>query len=138
MLYRHNKKAIGLLCTNDNTEEQQQKTKTYKENYCERFDIAPNIEELSSGNLKGKEIKEVCFRLIEKGANGIIFETPEMAFVAMQQEKIRNWRQNGILFATYDKIEGSDLLPENLLIHTTPDIEKMARQVIAILVDAIE
>jgi DNA-binding LacI/PurR family transcriptional regulator len=72
-LYRHNKKAIGLLCAKENTGEQQTKTKTYKENYCERFDIAPNIGELSSPDLKRKQIKEVCLRLIEKGANGIIF-----------------------------------------------------------------
>jgi DNA-binding LacI/PurR family transcriptional regulator len=134
-LYRHNKKAIGLLCTKENSKEKQQKTKTYKENYCRRFDIMPNIEELTSSELTGKEIAGACIGLIEKGANGIIFETPEMATIGMREAKVRNMSNNGILFAAYDKIEGSELLPENLLIHTTPDIEEMARQVIAILID---
>jgi DNA-binding LacI/PurR family transcriptional regulator len=129
-LYRHNKKAIGLLCTNDNTEEQQQKTKTYKESYCERFDIAPNIEELFSQDLTGKEITKSCLRLIEKGANGIIFETPEMASVAMRESAIRNMGKSGILFAAYDKITGNELLPENLLIYTTPDFGEMAKMVV--------
>ncbi|WP_025006824.1 LacI family DNA-binding transcriptional regulator [Marinilabilia salmonicolor] len=81
-LYRHNKKAIGYLTGNQDTKENLLKTTTYKENYCERFDIMPNIAELSSPELNPKEIKEACLRLIKNGANAIILETPEMAYSA--------------------------------------------------------
>lgn len=130
LLYRHNKKAIGYLTGNQNTKAKRLKTTTYKENYCERFDIMPNIAELSTPELNPKEIKEACLRLIENGANAIILETPEMTSVAMTDADIRKMGKDGILFATYDKVEGIDLLPENLLIHTSSDNAKMAEGVV--------
>lgn len=129
-LYRHNKKAIGYLTADQNTKAKRLKTTTYKENYCDRFDIMPNIAELSTPELNPKEIKEACLRLIENGANAIILETPEMTSVAMTNADIRMMGKDGILFATYDKVEGIDLLPENLLIHTSSDIAKMAEEVV--------
>ena len=129
-LYRHNKKAIGYLTANQNTKAKRLKTTTYKENYCERFDITPNIAELTSPEPNPKEIKEACLQLIENGANAIILETREMASIAMADPDIRKIGKDGILFATYDEIEGIDLLPENLLIHTSSDITKMAKEVV--------
>jgi DNA-binding LacI/PurR family transcriptional regulator len=130
LLYRHNKKAIGMLWTKEDTKEKHQKKVTYKENYCERFDIPPNMAELPSKEFNPKEIKEACLQLIEKGANAIILETPEMTSEAMKDAEIRGIGKEGVLFATYNKIEGGEFLPQNLLIHTSSDIAKMADQVI--------
>ncbi len=48
----------------------------------------------------------------------------------MSEADIRKMGKDGTLFATYDKIKGGEFLPENLLIHTSSDIAKMAEQVI--------
>ena len=119
-----------MLCTKGNKKEKDQKKMTYEESYCERFDISPNVADLPSSDINPKEIREACMRLVEKGANAIILETPEMASVAMKDAEIRGIGKEGVLFATYDKIEGAEFLPQNLFIYTSSDVVKMAEAVI--------
>jgi DNA-binding LacI/PurR family transcriptional regulator len=127
LLYRHNKKAIGMLCTTEKSEEQKTKIVTYKENYCERFDIPPNIEMTPSATMTETTVNEACKQLIEKGANGIIFETSQMAYMALRDSSVRLLQREDIMFAAYNKIEGSELLPENLLVTATPEHERLAK-----------
>ncbi|PWD97657.1 LacI family DNA-binding transcriptional regulator [Marinilabilia rubra] len=127
--YHHNKKAIGLLCINENSEEQKQLKKTYLENYCDRFDIPPNITSITASN-DTVELIKACDQLIENGANGIIFETPQMVVKAMSIPKIRNLAQRGIMLAAFERIEGADFLPEGTLITLAPNYESMSEEVI--------
>ncbi len=130
-LYRNNKRAVGFLT--EDSEASEQRLKVYRENYCERFDIPLNVERLSEGYGE-KLVTEGVHRLLEKGANGIILETAEMAMKAFRITRIRDMASdNGILFATCGDHPAFDLLPEKMLIRATENKEAMAEEVVKYL-----
>ncbi|MGM0375485.1 MAG: LacI family DNA-binding transcriptional regulator [Bacteroidota bacterium] len=126
-LYRNKKKAIGFLGGNSDATEQ--RLNVYRENYCERFGIPPNIEKLS-GFCDEKSVTEGIRQLLEKGANGIILETAKMAIKAFSSSRTRDVAAEGVLFATCGDHPAFDLLPERMLIRTTENKEAMSEEVV--------
>ncbi len=129
-LYRHNKKAIGLMGTVKDSEEQKEKISAYKDNYCERFDIPENIEFLTDPDHKQKDIIDTCQRLIDKGANGIIFTNSDLTSEALAIQTIRDFFVRGVVFAGCGSIAGNDYLPEGMFFACEEDIKGMAKEVV--------
>lgn len=131
-LYRYKKKAVGILLAGPGNHAGEIRLSTYRESYCNRFGIPENVEQLSSGCEK-QDIIGACRRLTEKGANGIILETAEMAFEAFKTDAIRIMALNGVMFATCGYHPGFELLPERTLIYSREDIEEMSEEIMTIL-----
>ncbi|MFW6267998.1 MAG: LacI family DNA-binding transcriptional regulator [Marinilabiliaceae bacterium] len=126
-LYRCNKKAIGFLA--EDSEASEKRLNVYRENYCERFGIPPNTEQLY-GKYDEKSVIEGVKRLVEKGANSIILETVEMTIKGFSSSRIRNMAAEGVVFATCGDHPAFDLLPERMLIRAIEDKGAMADEVL--------
>jgi DNA-binding LacI/PurR family transcriptional regulator len=133
-LYRYNKKAIGFLGFQPSSVIQKELIETYRNSYCERFDIPENIEVIDRKPLSDTVMRNACNRLISNGANGIITETAELAtlIIKLIQAKIINIQ--GVMLACIGNPGISDYLPRGLLIHSETDIESMAAKVISLLI----
>jgi DNA-binding LacI/PurR family transcriptional regulator len=129
-LYRHNKKAIGLIAEDSGSFAAQKIIETYRENYCERFDIPENLHLLSATDNRSEAIAEAVKETTAKGANGIIFETPEIAIEALSQKNVRNLTTQKLMFACCGERPEFKMLDNDILLVCPENIEEMASKVV--------
>ncbi len=136
-LYRHNKRAIGYLGARPISPGQAEKRNTYLENYCQRFDIPPNIELLEQDNLNSESITQACFKLMERGANGLLFGEAGLALTAFSDPKFRDALGEDIFCASYGFHPSFQLISKGL-IHSRSNTKQMAAQAIGMLIKTIQ
>jgi DNA-binding LacI/PurR family transcriptional regulator len=136
-LYRQNKRAIGYLGHEGKSIENNEKQETYLENYCQRFDIPPNINLLPNNHLNPEKIAQACFSLLNTGANSLLFEEPELAILAFSNSTFREAVQKGLICACYGDHPGFQLLNQEL-IYIKSNVPQMAKHVLEILMQSIK
>ncbi len=135
-LYRHNKRAIGYMGRNVQSIEKVEKRDTYLKSYCERFEISPNIELVADTNTGTSKIVNSCNALIDRGANSILFEDPELAVAAFSDNKLRAHLQQHIFCASYGFHPALKLIDGDFIsVHS--NIQLMAHRAIELLVRLI-
>jgi DNA-binding LacI/PurR family transcriptional regulator len=136
-LYRQNKRAIGYLGHKANGIENIAKKEAFLENYCQRFDIPPNIELIPNSHLNPEKIAQGCFSLLNKGANSILFEEPELAIPAFSNPTFREAVQKGLICACYGYHPGLQILSQEL-ISIQSNVPQMAKHALEILIQSIQ
>ncbi len=136
-LYRQNKRAIGYLGHQANGIENIEKKETFLENYCQRFDIPPNIELIPNSQLNPEKIAQACFSLLNKGANSLLFEEPELAIPAFSNSTFREAVKKGLICACYGDHPGFRILNQEL-ITIKSDVPQMAKHALEILMHSIK
>jgi len=136
-LYRHNKKAIGFIAEDSNSFSARKMIETYLENYCDRFDIPENLHLIPATDNRSEAITEAVKEVIAKGANGIIFETPEIAIEALSQKNVRTLSTHNVMFACCGKRPEFKMLDKDVLLVCPENIEEMASKVVEKLLNTV-
>ncbi|MDN5292641.1 MAG: LacI family transcriptional regulator [Anaerophaga sp.] len=137
LLYRHNKKAIGLIAEDSRSFSTQKVIETYRDNYCDRFDIPENLFLLSATDNHSSAIAEAIKEVTAKGANGIIFETPEMAIEALSQKNVRDLAAQNLMFACCGERPEFKMLDNDILLVCPENIEEMTAKVVEKLLNIV-
>ncbi|MGQ1890328.1 LacI family DNA-binding transcriptional regulator [Thermophagus sp. OGC60D27] len=132
-LYRHNKKAIGLVAQHGDNPSTNEMIKTYKENYCDRFEIPENIAHIPQNDWSPQTILKACLELVEKEVNGIVFESGAMALRALSQKEARQLSEKNILFASHIAKTEFQTSNDDIILAFPDNIEEMANEVVEVL-----
>ena len=136
-IYRRNKKAIGLVARDAHSPSTKEVIKTYKENYCARFEIPEEIYLIPKNDLSPKKITEAITSLAAKGVNGIIFEDGKMALNALYQKDIRMLSENNILLTCHLDHPELQTTDDSMLLLFPENIKEMASLVVKELFNTI-
>ncbi|SFE12781.1 LacI family DNA-binding transcriptional regulator [Thermophagus xiamenensis] len=130
-LYQYNRKAIGLVTKDSQKISTQTIINTYRENYCDRFDIQENICYISENQYTSEAIAKACMSLVDKGVNGVIFESGDMVQKALLERNIRQLlTTRKVLFACYGERPEFNVFEQDGLLIIPENIEAMAQETV--------